>query len=86
MRVTAHVFILAKVQKPWVDSNGTERTSYSANITQSNGEIIDTIRLSIEQFNDIEPNKAYTITANYGIGKNGGYLRLLDITPAKSNI
>lgn len=83
MRVTANVYVLAKVQKPWTDSSGAERTSYSANISQNNGEIIDTIRLSVEQYNGIEPNKLYTIMADYGVGKNGGYLRLADIIPAK---
>ena len=28
MRVTANVYVLAKVQKPWTDSSGAERTSY----------------------------------------------------------
>lgn len=83
MKVTANVLVLAKLKKPWKDDKGTERMSYSANISQNNGEIIDTIRLSQEQYNAIEPNKPHIITADYGIGKNGAYLRITEVLPAK---
>ena len=83
MRLTGNVQILAKLKNPWVDSNGIEKISYSANVLQNNGEIIDTIKLSLEQFNSIEPNKPYQITADFGTGKNGGYLRIVDISPSK---
>lgn len=83
MKVTANITVLAKIQRPWTDSTGTERTSYSANIMQNNGEIIDTLRLSLEQYNTIEANKQYLVNAEYGTGKNGAYLRLIDINPLK---
>ena len=83
MRLIGNVQILAKLKNPWVDSNGIEKISYSANILQNNGEVIDTIKLSLEQFNSIEPNKPYQITADFGTGRNGGYLRIIDITPVK---
>mgnify|MGYP001154944514 CR=1 FL=1 len=54
MRVTALVQVLGKVQKPWKDSEGNERISYSANIMQEKGTIIDTIRLSKEQFECVD--------------------------------
>ena len=34
MKVTALVQVLGKVQKPWKDSEGSERISYSVNIMQ----------------------------------------------------
>ena len=83
MKVTALVQVLGKVQKPWKDANGNERLSYSANIMQDNGTIIDTIRLSKEQFECVEANKPYTLEADFGTGKNGGYMRIAGIQPAK---
>ena len=83
MRVTALVQVLGKVQKPWKDSEGNERISYSANIMQDNGTIIYTIRLSKEQFECVEANKPYTLEADFGTGKNGGYMRIAGIHPAK---
>ena len=83
MKVTALVQVLGKVQKPWKDSEGNERISYSANIMQDNGTIIDTIRLSKEQFECVEANKPYTLEADFGTGKNGGYMRIAVIHPAK---
>lgn len=83
MRVIANVTLLGKVSKPWKDREGVERISYSANIMQNNGEIIDTIRLSQEQFNNLLAGKAYTITADYGNGSNGGYLRIVNIIETK---
>ncbi len=84
MRVNSSIHVLAKIQKPWIDSNGVERMSYSANVMQNGGEIIDTIRLTLEQYQIIEPNKQFTITADYGTGKNGNFLKLVDIIPAKN--
>lgn len=82
MRVKAEVQALGKVSKPYVDREGKDRLSYAANIMQNNGEIIDTIRLNQEQFNTITAGKVYTITADYGTGSNGGYLRIIDIVDA----
>lgn len=49
MRVTANVMLLGKIAKPWKDKEGNERVSYSANIMQENGQIIDSVRLTQEQ-------------------------------------
>lgn len=81
MRLTAIVLLLGKVQKPWTDSTGSTRTSYFANVVQNNGEIIDTLRLTQDQYNTLEVNQTYSVDADFGIGKNGGYLRILDIYP-----
>lgn len=83
MRIKSNVTLLGKVAKLWKDKEGNERVSYSANIMQENGEIIDTIRLTQEQYNPLLAGKAYTITADYGVGSNGGYLRIVDITETK---
>lgn len=84
MRVIAKAQILGKVQKPWTDSNGVERSSYSANIMQENGQVIDTLRLNQEQYNMVEANKPYTIIADYSTGKNGTFLRVVDIVADKA--
>jgi len=83
MRIIAKIHALAKVQKPWTDSNGVERFSYSINIMQDQGQIIDTLRLNQEQYTMIEANKPYTIFADYGTGKNGPFLRVVDIVADK---
>lgn len=83
MRVNAVVQVLAKVSKPWKDESGNERLSYSANIMQNNGEIIDTLRLNAEQFAKIENGKMYNVCADYGTGRNGAYLRIVSITENK---
>jgi hypothetical protein len=79
MRVKSIVSILGKVIKPWKDSDGVEHLSYSVNIMQENGTIVDVLRLNAEQFASVEAGKIYTITADYGNGKNGAYLRITDI-------
>lgn len=83
MRLSAQVTILAKVTKPWKDKEGNERVSYSANIMQNNGEIIDSVRLTQEQYNTVVAGKPHTITADYGVGSNGGYLRIVNISENK---
>lgn len=83
MRVKAYVTLLGKVAKPWKDRDGIERVSYSGNVMQENGEIIDTVRLTQEQYNALFAGKAYTITADYGTSNNGGYLRIVDIAETK---
>lgn len=80
----AKTHVLAKVQKPWKDSNGVERLSYSINIMQEQGQVIDTLRLNQDQYNMVEANKPYTIIADYGTGKNGSFLRVVDILADKA--
>lgn len=84
MRLSAKVHVLAKVQKPWTDSNGVEHISHTINIMQNNGEVIDTLRVSPNYYDQIEANKPYTIIADYGIGKNGGYLKVIEIFTEKN--
>lgn len=83
MRVTATVQVIGKVAKTWKDKDGVEHLSYSANIMQNNGEIIDTIRMSKEVFESTVAGKAYTATFDYGTGSNGGFLRLTGFTEIK---
>lgn len=83
MRVTAKVHVLAKVQKPWTDSNGVERLSYGINIMQENGQVIDTLRLNQEQYGMVEANKPYSVIAELNSSKNGSYLRVVDIVADK---
>lgn len=84
MKVTAKVHVLAKVQKPWTDSSGVGRLSHSINIMQENGQVIDSLRLSQEQYDLVEANKAYTIIADLSSGKNGSYIRVVDIVADKA--
>ena len=84
MKVSATVYVLAKIQKPWTAQDGSSHISYSANIMQDNGEIISTIKLTQEQYDAIEASKNYTVSAIYGIGKNGGYLKLVGISQVKT--
>lgn len=83
MRVTATIFVLGKVSMPWKDKENNEHISYSINFMQGNGEIVDRLKLSEKQFNQIIVKKEYVITADYGTGSNGAYLRLLNIEEKK---
>lgn len=83
MRVQAVVTLIGKVTKTWKDEKGIEHVSHSGNISQNEGEIIDRIRLTQEQYNALIAGKLYAVTADYGIGKNGGYLRIVDIQEKK---
>lgn len=83
MEVKANIQVLAKMLKPWSDANNIEHIAYKANIAQNNFAIVESIRLSQEQYQKIEAGKSYILTAEYGTGKNGGYLRILDFTENK---
>ena len=82
MEVTAKVQLLGKIAQPWT-KDGIEHTSYKGHIAQNNFSIVETIKLSKEQFDSIEAGKAYTITADYGTGRNGGFLRINTFTEIK---
>ena len=84
MILYGNVQLLGKVIKHWRDSEGIEHTSHFANVMQNNGEIIEKLRLSQEQFNKVEAGKVYTLWTEYGTGKNGGYLKILDIVETSS--
>lgn len=83
MNVEFSVYVLGKLIKHWTGSDGKEYFSYTVNIAQNDGEIIDTLRLSKEQYEMIEVKRPYLVNATYGVGKNGGYLRLISIQPEK---
>ncbi len=50
MEYMALAHTLGKVSKPWVDKDGKEHISYTINIIQNNGEIIDSISVSKRYF------------------------------------
>lgn len=60
MKLNANIAIIGKVAKPWTDSNGTDHLSYNINIMQENGQIVDTLRVSKEQFEKVEAGKTYS--------------------------
>lgn len=76
MEVTAKVQLLGKIAKPWTDKDGKDHTSYKGHIGQNQLSIVETINLTREQFTQLEAGKSYTLTADYGVGKNGAYLRI----------
>ena len=83
MRVIAKVHVLGKVSRPWKDRDGVNRVTNIANVSQNNGEIVDSIRLTQEQFDSVVSGKDYTVTADYGTSINGNYLRIMDIAEIK---
>ena len=83
MRVKAVINLLGKVTKPWKDKDGNDRISYKVNYGQENNEIVDTLPVTFEQYNMLVVGKTYVVSADYGTGTNGGYLRVLDITENK---
>ena len=83
MEVHFNVTLIGKVIKPWKDDTGQEHKSFLGNISQKNGEIIDRIRLTQSQYDALVAGKQYAITADYGTGRNGGYLRIVNIEEAK---
>lgn len=74
--------VLAKLSTPWTDNNGNAHTSYSVNVAQDNGRVIDRLRISKEHWDTIGANCEYEITADVSSGKNGLYLRVTDIAPS----
>lgn len=83
MEVTAKVQLLGKVAQPWTDKDGNEHTSYKGHIAQNNFSIVETIKLSKEQYKHAVAGRSYTLTADYGSGKNGAYLRITSFTEVK---
>ena len=48
-----------------------------------NGEIITEVRLNKEQYDSWETGHEYRVTCKYGKGRTGGYLQILDVSPAQ---
>ena len=83
MQLRATVTIIGKKFSIWKDKDGVEHKSFIANISQNNGEIVDSIRLNQEEFDKIEQNKIYTILCEYATSKNGNYLKIVEIIDNK---
>ena len=83
MRLFGNATLLGKTAKEWKDKDGIARISYKGNIMQNNGEIIDTIRLTQEQYNTLIAGKVYTITVDADTRTNDGHIRIVDIAETK---
>lgn len=79
----ANVTVVGKDSQSYVDSAGAAKVSYIVNVIQNQGRIIDSIRVPAEYFETIEVGKAYTIELVSGNGRNGLYLRVTSVYPAK---
>lgn len=73
--------ILAKMSKPWTDNSGNSHVSYSVNVAQKNGEIVDRLRLSKDLWDDIVTNQNYSIDVEVSMGRNGLYMRVTELSP-----
>ena len=73
--------ILAKISKPWTDGSGNSHVSYSINVTQKNGEIVDRLRLSKDLWDNIVTNQNYSIDVEVSMGRNGLYMRVTELSP-----
>lgn len=75
------VQLLGKVATPWTDKEGNPHMSYKGHIGQRNLEIVESIKLTKEQYESVQAGKSYELLTEYGISKNGaGYLRITNIT------
>ena len=83
MQLKATVFIIGKRISIYKDKEGVEHKSFIANVSQNNGEIVDTIRLNQNLYDKIESNRMFTILCEYATSKNGNYLKIVDIIDNK---
>lgn len=81
MELQARVTAIGLNSKNYIDKTGTARTSNEANISQRNGSIIDTVRIPPELYARIKPGENYIFSMLSSNGRNGLYLRLVDIQP-----
>ena len=79
MFFTGNFLVLAKVSEPWTDNAGNSHLSYSINVAQKNGEIVDRLRLSKDLWDDIVTNQNYSITVEISMGRNGLYMRVTEL-------
>ena len=79
MKVLIPIKVLGKSKSPWTTKDGEERFSYKINYLQNNGEIIGTISVPENIFNQIENEKEYVLSGIFSTGKNGGYIRVTNI-------
>lgn len=81
MLLQAHVTLIGKDSSDYKDNTGSLKKSCLANISQKNGKIIDTVRVPEELFDILESGEAYVFDMVSSNGRNGLYLRLVDIQP-----
>ena len=72
--------IIGKVINKWTDKEGTEHSSSILNYQQNNGQHIGQLRVAEELFAQVEIGKEYFFDGEYGVGKNGGYIRVTGIS------
>lgn len=83
MKLMAKVLLIGKNAVTFTDAAGNVRTSFTANIAQENGKIIDTIKVPEELFPMLEGGNGYSVELLSTTGKTGTYLRVTGITPLK---
>ena len=83
MKLMAKVLLIGKNAVTFTDASGNVRTSFTANIAQENGKIIDTIKVPEELFPMLEGGNEYDVELLSTTGKTGTYLRVTGITPLK---
>ncbi len=83
MNILIKFIVLGKVDKTWTDEKGEVHNYKMLNYQQDNGQIVGQLRVPEEVANSVEAGKEYILEANYGVGKNGGYIRVLGIHSPK---
>lgn len=83
MLLKSNVNVIGKNVQNYVDANGMSKKLYVVNIYQDNGKIIDSLRVSEEQFALLEPGKEFVLEMTSGNGRNGLFLKTTAVYPAK---
>lgn len=82
MRVQIIVQAVGKGRNIFKNKDGQTVESRYGNFSQDGGAIVDTLRLTQEQFDAWEPGRTYIVKANLAKShSNGLYLQVLDIVP-----
>lgn len=82
MELIAHVKMIGTDSSDYMDKTGAARTACYANVSQKNGQIIDTVRIPPEFLSMLKQGEDYNFSMISSNGRNGLYLRLVDIQPA----
>lgn len=83
MYLSANLTVIGKVVSAYTDASGNPKNAYSLNIIQEQGRVIGSVRVSADQFQSVEENQNYVFKFSSGTGRNGLYLKLLEIQNAK---
>ena len=83
MNILISLFVLGKVVRTWTDEKGVEHNIDMLNYQQNNGQLVGQLRVPEEIAKVVEVGKEYILEASYGVGKNGGYIRVLGIHSPK---